>query len=80
MSYKAMSPMSISTEISKQLMESMTDSWFGHKRETQAVRPHLKVFWLSKEDSTGHNERKKRRKGRQKRSGWGGTLLGQLGI
>ena len=31
------------------------------------VRLRLKLFWFSKGDSTGRSERKKRRKGRQKK-------------
>ena len=50
------------------------------------VWPHLKVFWLSKENSAGHSARKKkkkvdRRKGGKTilRSGQGWTLLAQIG-
>ena len=34
--------------------------------KAEAVWPHLKVFWLSKDNSTGHSERRKK-KGRQKK-------------
>ena len=47
------------------------------------VRPHLKVFGLSKDDSTGHSARKKEVKKRGGktilRSGQGWTLLAPLG-
>ena len=33
---------------------------FGQETETEVVRPHLMVFWLSKGNSTEHNERTKK--------------------
>ena len=32
-----------------------------YKTETKVVWPHLKVFWLSKDNSSGHSARKKKR-------------------
>ena len=37
------------------------------KRKLKMVWPCLKVFWFSKDNPTGHNERKKRKRGRQKK-------------
>ena len=31
------------------------------------VWTHLNVFWLNKDDSTGHSEREKKKKGREKK-------------
>ena len=36
------------------------------KTKNEVIWPHLKVFWLSKDNSTGHSERKMK-KGRQKK-------------
>ena len=38
----------------------------GRETKAEEVWPHLKVFWFSKDDSTGHSEREKWR-GRQKK-------------
>ena len=37
------------------------------KMEIKLVRSRLKDFWLSKDNPTGHSERKKKRRGRQKK-------------
>ena len=35
---------------------------FGHETETEVVWPHLKVFWLSIDNSAGHSARKKKKR------------------
>ena len=41
--------------------------------EAKVVGPSLSVFWFSKADHTGHSERKKKRRGRQKKR-WEDTI------
>ena len=67
-------------ERSKQLLENMTEM------EAKMVWPSFKVFWFSKDNSTGHSERKKekevdRRRGGKtiSKSGQEWTLQAQLG-
>ena len=33
-----------------------------NKNETKMIWPRLKVFWFSKDNSTGHSERKKKKR------------------
>ena len=47
-------------------IQAAIEEYDGQEMKTMVVWPYLKVFWFSKDNSTGHSEWKKRR-GRQKK-------------
>ena len=49
-------------ERSKQPLENMTTPDPGQETKAKMVWPCLKVFWFSKDNPTGHNERKKKKR------------------
>ena len=49
-------------ERSKQPLENMTSPDPGQETKTKMVWPCLKVFWFSKDNPTGHSERKKKKR------------------
>ena len=53
-----MLPMRRFAEKSKQSLENLTNS--GQETEAQMVWPCFNVFWFSKDNPTGHSERKRR--------------------
>ena len=42
--------------------ENTTTPDLGQEMETEAIWPHLKVFWLSKDSSAAHSERKRKKR------------------
>ena len=50
------------SERSKQPFGNMMNSCPWPRNGNYSVWPHLKVFWLSKDDSGGHNEKKKKKR------------------
>ena len=55
-----MLPMRKFAERSKQPLEDITNTDPGQKTKANMVWPCLKIFWLSKDNPTGHSERKKK--------------------
>ena len=49
-------------ERSKQPLENMTTPDPGQETKAKIVWPCLKVFWFSKDNPTGHSERKKKKR------------------
>ena len=49
-------------ERSKQPLENMTTPDPGQETKAKMVWPCLKVFWFSKDNPTGHSERKKKKR------------------
>ena len=49
-------------ERSKQPLENMTNPDPGQETKAKMVWPCLKVFWFSKDNPTGHSERKKKKR------------------
>ena len=47
---------------SKQPLENMTNSCPGQETKAKMVWPCLKVFWFSKDNPTGHSDRKKKKR------------------
>ena len=35
--------------------------WFKIEMETMVIQPHIKIFWFSKDSSTGYSERNKKK-------------------
>ena len=66
-------------ERSKQPLENMTISDPGQETKAKMVWPCLKVFWFSKDIPTGHSERKKKKRGRQKKR-WEDNIKEWTGI
>ena len=73
-------------ERSKQPLENMATPDTGQETKVKMVWPCLTVFWFSKDNPTGHSERKKKKKEDRRRGGktiskngqeW--TLPAQLG-
>ena len=55
-------PMRRFAERCKQPLEKMVNSSPWSRNETKMVLPRLKVFWFSKDNPTGHSERKKKKR------------------
>ena len=49
-------------ERSKRPLENMTTPDPGQETKAKMVWPCLKVFWFSKDNPTGHSERKKKKR------------------
>ena len=76
----------VTNEDVRRKIKAAIGKYDGQETETKVVLSHLKVFWLSKDDSAGNSARKKkknadRRGGGQTiiSSGQGWALLAQLG-
>ena len=57
-----MLPMRKFAKRSKQSLENMRTSDPGQEAEAKMVWPCFKVFWSSKDNPTGHSERKKKKR------------------
>ena len=57
-----MLPMRRFAERSKRPLENMTTPDPGQETKAKMVWPCLKVFWFSKDNPTGHSERKKKKR------------------
>ena len=57
-----MLPMRKFAERSKQLLENRRTPDAGQEAKAKMVWPCFKVFWFSKDNPTGHSERKKKKR------------------